>query len=127
MLICLRRSIERNHVKHKLLRNHETVSEYLMRILKIDETTLDLALTKWPQILRISLTKLNRLIKLLHQYGITSSEILQHERIFYFNIETVKNRLEILKKENLVPKLPTLISSEQQFKQYVKVTKVIYI
>lgn len=93
-----------------------------MRKLKIDETTLNLALTKWPKILRINLTKLDRLISILHNNGITSDEILQYERILYFNVETMQNRLEILKKENLTPKVPVLMCSEEQFKQYVTIT-----
>nr|XP_012226100.1 PREDICTED: uncharacterized protein LOC105674401 [Linepithema humile] len=119
-LRVIARAIEKNHIKHNFLRNHETVNEYLMRKLKIDETTLNLALTKWPKILRINLTKLDRLISILHHNGITSDEILQYERIFYFNVETVQNRLEMFKKEGLTPKIPALIWSEQQFQQFVK-------
>jgi len=106
-------------MKHNLLRNHETVNEFLMRKLQINEKTLDLALTKWSKILRVNLTKLDRLINMLHHNGITSDEILQYEKIFYFNVETVRNRLEILKNENFTPKLSVLVYSESQFQKYV--------
>lgn len=101
------------------MRNHSSVSEFLMSKLKVDEETLNLAITKSPGILRVNLSKLNRLINILHQNGITSDEILRHIRIFYFNVETVQNRIERLKKERLVPRLAVLALAEQSFERYV--------
>lgn len=90
-----------------------------MSKLKVDEETLNPAITKSPGILRVNLLKLNRLINILHQNGITSDDILRHTRIFYFNIETIQNRIECLKKERLVPRLPVLALSERSFERYV--------
>lgn len=93
-----------------------------MNKLKVDEERLNLAIMKSPGILRVNLLKLNRLINILHQNGITSDEILQHVRIFYFNVETIQNRIKIMKKECLVPTLAVLAVAEQSFERYVIVT-----
>lgn len=93
-----------------------------MNKLKIDEETLDLALKKWPQILRINLSKLDRIINLLHENGICSKEILRNDRIFYFNTETIRNRIEILKENDIDPTLTLLVLSECVFERYVSIT-----
>lgn len=103
----------------------DNVSEYLQNKLKIDEKTLNLAVKKEPSILRVNIAKLNQLIDMLHQNGITSNEILRHARIFYFNVETVQNRIETLKKEGLFLNLAVLIQAERIFNRYVKMIKII--
>lgn len=118
----MHRAIQRNTVKCNLMRNYSSVNEFLMNKLKINEEMLNLAITKSPGILRVNLLKLNQLIDVLHQNGITSNEILRHIRIFYFNMETIQNRIKILKKEGLVPKLVVLVLAEQSFERYVTVT-----
>jgi len=118
----MHRAIQRNNVKRGLMTNYSSVNEFLINKLKVDEETLNLAITKSPSILQVNLMKLNQLINILHQNGITSNEILQHIRIFYFNFETIQNRIKILKKEGLVPRLTVLILAEQSFERYVTVT-----
>ncbi|XP_050453822.1 transcription termination factor, mitochondrial [Cataglyphis hispanica] len=114
------RAIQNNNVKRCIMRNHSSVSEFLMYKLKIDEERLNLAIAKSPGILRINLLKLNWLINILHENGITSDDILQDTRIFYFNIQTVQKRIERLKKEHIVPKLPVLALAEQSFERRIK-------
>ncbi|XP_020285697.1 transcription termination factor, mitochondrial [Pseudomyrmex gracilis] len=119
-LRVIARAVERNYIRRGLLKSHTTVSEYLLTKLKVNEETLDLALTKWPHILRINLSKLDRIINLLHQNRICSKEILRNDRIFYFNTETIKNRIEILKKNNIAPTLTLLVLSECAFERNIK-------
>ncbi|CAL1678967.1 unnamed protein product [Lasius platythorax] len=119
-LRVIARAIQKNSLKRGLMRHHTSINEYLMNKLKIDEERLNLAITKSPGILRVNLLKLNRLISILHQNGITSDEILRHIRIFYFNVETVQNRIKIMKKECLVPKLAVLAVAEQSFERHIK-------
>jgi len=107
------------------MQHYENVSDYLQNKLKVDEEMLNLTIKKIPGILRVNIAKLDQLIDLLHQNGITSDEILRHARIFYFNIATVQNRIEILRKEGFVLNLAVLTQAEQVFEQYVKVTKMI--
>lgn len=116
------RAIQRNNVKSSLMRNYSSVNEFLMNKLKVDEEMLNLAIMKSPSILRVNLLKLNQLINILHQNGITSNEILLHIRIFYFNMETIQNRINILKKEGLVLRLAVLVLAEKSFERYVTVT-----
>lgn len=118
----MHRAIQRNNVKRDIMRNYSSVNEFLISKLKVDEEMLNLAITKSPSILRVNLLKLSQLIDVLHQNGITSNEILRHVRIFYFNMETIQNRINILKKEGLVPKLVVLVLAEQSFERYVTVT-----
>lgn len=117
----MRRAIQKNQVQRSLMQHHKSVNEYLMSKLKVDEKTLKLATAKWPAILRVNLAKLDNLINILHQNGITSNEILQYGRIFYFNIKTIEKRIESLKNEGLIPKLTLLIVSEQSFERYVTI------
>lgn len=98
----------------------ENVSEYLQNKLKVHEEMLNLAVKKTPGVLRVNIAKLDQLIDILHQNGITSDEILRHARVFYFSIETVQNRIEILKKTGLLPNLAVLTQAERIFDQYVK-------
>ncbi|GAB1867280.1 mTERF domain-containing protein 1, mitochondrial [Camponotus japonicus] len=119
-LRIIARAIQRNNVKRGLMTNYSSVNEFLINKLKVDEETLNLAITKSPSILQVNLMKLNQLINILHQNGITSNEILQHIRIFYFNFETIQNRIKILKKEGLVPRLTVLLLAEQSFERYIK-------
>jgi len=109
------------------MQHYENVSDYLQNKLKVDEEMLNLTIKKIPGILRVNIAKLDQLIDLLHQNGITSDEILRHARIFYFNIATVQNRIEILRKEGFVLNLAVLTQAEPIFEQYVKVTKMINI
>lgn len=105
----------------------ETINEYLQNKLEVDEEMLNSATKKMPRILRVNIEKLDRLINILHQNGITSDKILRHARILQFNVETVQRRIEILRKEGLVPNLAILTQAEDNFNQYVKVVRMINI
>ncbi|XP_072762362.1 transcription termination factor, mitochondrial-like isoform X2 [Anoplolepis gracilipes] len=114
------RAIQKNNVKRCLLNRHSSISEFLINKLEIDEESLNRAITKSPGILRVNVLKLNRLINILHQNKITSNEILQYIRIFYFNTDTVQKRIETLNKERIIVRLSSLVLSEQSFERYVK-------
>ncbi|XP_029178831.1 transcription termination factor, mitochondrial [Nylanderia fulva] len=119
-LRVIARTIQKNTLKRGLMRHHTNVNEYLMNKLKVDEEKLNQAVAKSPGILRVNLLKLNRLINILHQNGITSDEILKNIRIFYFNVETVENRIKIMKKERLNPRLAVLVVAEQSFERHIE-------
>lgn len=118
------RAIQQNEVKRSLMQQYNNISEYLQNKLKVDEETLNLAVKKEPSILRINIGKLNQLIDILHQNGITSNEILQNARIFYFNIETIQNRIKTLKEKGLFPNLVILTQAQRVFDRYVKMIKI---
>ncbi|KYM81393.1 hypothetical protein ALC53_08161 [Atta colombica] len=120
-LHVISRAIQKNKVERSLMQHYGNVSDYLQNKLKIDDEMLNSAVQKVPNILRVNIAKLDQLINILHQNGITSDEILQCARIFYFNINTIQNRIAILKKANLAPKLTVLILSERIFDQYVEI------
>lgn len=101
----------------------ENVKEYLQHKLKVHEEILNSAVKKTPGVLRVNIAKLDQLIDMLHQNGITSDEILRHSRIFYFSIETIQNRIEILKKADLPLNLAVLTQAERIFDQYVKMIR----
>lgn len=117
------RAIQKNKVKRSLMQHYGNVSDYLQNKLKLDDEVLNSLVQKVPSILRVNIAKLNQLINILHQNGITNDEILRHSRIF-FNIDTIQNRIAILKKANLALKITVLIKSEQSFDQCVKFTKI---
>lgn len=123
-LKVISRAIQKNAVERSLMQQCDNVSEYLQNKLKIDEKTLNLAVKKEPSILRVNIAKLNQLIDMLHQNGITSNEILRHARIFYFNVETVQNRIETLKKEGLFLNLAVLIQAERIFNRYIEMSNM---
>ncbi|XP_036148718.1 transcription termination factor, mitochondrial isoform X2 [Monomorium pharaonis] len=114
-LKVISRAIEKSNVERNLMQQYENVSEYLQNKLKVSEEMLNLVTQKLPSILRVNIAKLDQLIDILHQNGITSDEILRHPRIFYFNVDTVQNRIRILKKEGLTPNLGMLKQAEQIF------------
>ncbi|KYM94897.1 hypothetical protein ALC62_14492 [Cyphomyrmex costatus] len=103
------------------MQHYGNVSEYLQNKLKVDDEILNSVVQKIPSILRVNIAKLDQLINILHQNSITSDEILRYPRIFYFNTDTIQNRIAILKKTDLVPKLTVLIQSERIFDQYIEI------
>lgn len=119
-LRVISRAIRKNSLKRGLMRHHTSINAYLMNKLKVDEEALNQAVAKSPGILRVNLLKMNRLIEILHQNGITSDEILRNIRIFFFNVETVENRIKTMKKERLVPRLAMLVTAEQSFERHMK-------
>lgn len=119
-LHVISRAIQKNKVERSLLQHYGNISDYLQNKLKVDDEMLNSVIQKVPNILRVNIAKLNQLINILHQNGITSDEILRHERIFYFNINTIQNRIAILKKANLAPKLTILTQAERIFDQYIE-------
>lgn len=116
-LKVISRAIQKNKVERNLMQQCENISQYLQNKLKVNEEMLNLAVQKMPGILRVNIVKLDQLIDLLHQNGITSDEILRHARIFYFNIDTIQNRIKILRKEGLIPNLTMLTQAERVFDQ----------
>ncbi|KYN27837.1 hypothetical protein ALC57_02902 [Trachymyrmex cornetzi] len=114
------RAIQKNKVERSLMQHYGNVSDYLQNKLKVDDEMLNSMVQKVPNILRVNIAKLDQLVNILHQNGVTSNEILRHARIFYFNIDTIQNRIAILKKANLAPKLTVLMQSERIFDQYVE-------
>lgn len=82
---------------------------------------LHAAIKKWPGILRVHVSKLDQIINMLHQHGICSKTMLRYGSIFYFNTETIRKRIEIIKNENLNLRLNLLTLGEKQFDQYVPI------
>ncbi|KYM94898.1 hypothetical protein ALC62_14493 [Cyphomyrmex costatus] len=120
-LQVISRAIKKNKVERSLMQHYGNVSEYLQNKLKVDDEILNSVVQKIPSILRVNIAKLDQLINILHQNSITSDEILRYPRIFYFNTDTIQNRIAILKKTDLVPKLTVLIQSERIFDQYIEI------
>ncbi|XP_077258479.1 transcription termination factor, mitochondrial-like [Temnothorax americanus] len=123
-LKVISRAIQKNKVERSLMQQCENVSEYLQNKLKVDEETLNSAAKKVPGVFRVNIAKLDQLINILHQNGITSDEILRHARVFYFNIETVQNRIEMLKKEGLLPNLAVLTQAERVFEHHIEMSNL---
>lgn len=121
----MHRAIHKNRLERYLMQHHKNINEFLMSKLNVDEMALELATAKWPAILRVNIAKLNNVINILHENKITSDEILQHGRIFYFNIKTIEKRIESLKKQGIIPKITILIVSEESFERYVTVVAII--
>ncbi|XP_018344827.1 PREDICTED: uncharacterized protein LOC108750086 isoform X2 [Trachymyrmex septentrionalis] len=119
-LQVISRAIQKNKVERSLMQHYGNISDYLQNKLKVDDEILNSVIQKVPNILRVNIAKLDQLINILHQNGITSDEILQHAEIFYFHINTIQNRIVILKKTNLALKLTVLIKSEQNFERYIE-------
>ncbi|KAL0123695.1 hypothetical protein PUN28_005896 [Cardiocondyla obscurior] len=123
-LKLISRAIQKNKMERSLMQHCENINEYLQNKLKVDEKTLHSALKKVPGILRVNIEKLDKLIDLLHQNGVPSNKILQHARIFYFNIETIQNRIKLVKEKGLSPNLAMLTQSERIFDQYIEANDV---
>lgn len=91
--------------------------------MKIEEKQLNILISKCPTILRVNPLKLDKLIDMLHENGISSDEIIQMGGpIFYFNPETIQKRIEILNQRNICVQIPTLKLSEKTFDEYVTIT-----
>lgn len=93
----------------KLLQDYGSVKNYLINKLNVDEKLLEKAISKYPSILRIKLKKLTELIDLLLQNNITGDDIVNHPKIFYFNIETLRQRIEILKEVGIPLKVNSIM------------------
>jgi len=102
------------------LQEHKDVKGYLIDKLNVDEKLLEEAIAKRPTILRVNVLKIDQLIDLLQQNGITSKEILRQSRIFYFNTETLRKRIEMLKNVGLLPKITILMYSQKDLEDYIK-------
>lgn len=118
-LRVISRAIQRNKVESSLMQNYGNINDYLQDKLKVNEEQLNLAIKKVPGVLRVNVAKLDRLIDILHQNGITSDEMLRYARIFFFNVETIQYRIEALKTNRLIPTVIVLIKDEQTFEQYI--------
>lgn len=105
------------------MQHYTDVNEFLLSKLKVKREDLKILTSKWPSILRVHPKKLNTLITMLHQNGVTSTEIIQMGGLlFYFNLETIQRRIEILNEKNMTVKIPTLKLSEKLFDEYVIIT-----
>lgn len=102
------------------MQEHQDVKEYLIHKLNVDKKLLEEAIAKRPTILRVNIVKIDQLIDLLKQNGITGKDILRHPRIFYFNTETLRKRIEMLKKNCLLPKVTIITYSQKDLEGYIK-------
>lgn len=116
----LYRHIKKNHLRREILQDHQDVKKYLIDKLNVDEKLLEEAIAKLPTILRINVLKLNQLIDLLQQNGFMGDEILRHPRVFYFNTETLRKKIERLKEVGLRPKVTLLVYSQKDLDEYIK-------
>lgn len=102
------------------MQEYPDVKEYLINKLNVDEKLFEKAITKWPFILRVNVSKISELINLLQQNGIMGDEIIRYPRVFYFNTETLHKRIEMLKKAGLSPKVSLLTYSQKDLDEYIK-------
>lgn len=107
-----------NNVRQKLLEEHGSVKNYLIDKLDVDDKHFEEAVTKYPSILRVKLKKLNDLIDMLRQNDITGDDIVSHPKIVYFNIETLRKRIAILKEAGVPLKITLLMGTQKTFDQY---------
>ncbi|XP_025158790.1 transcription termination factor, mitochondrial isoform X2 [Harpegnathos saltator] len=120
-LRVVKRAIHKNYVTRDLLQHHDNISDYLLNKLKVKEEELKVLTSKWPNVLRVHPMKLNKLINILHETGITSNDIIRTGGlIFHFNTENVQKRIEILNKKNIPVQISTLKLSEQLFHRYIE-------
>lgn len=107
-----------SNVRQKLLQEHGSVKNYLINKLDVDEKLLEEAITKDPSILRVRLKKLIELIDVLQQSGITGDDIVSHPKVFYFNVETLRKRIEILKEAGIPLKISSILHNRRTLDQY---------
>ncbi|KAL6261064.1 hypothetical protein P5V15_008591 [Pogonomyrmex californicus] len=120
-LKIISRAIQKNQVELSLMQHYGNISEYLQDKLKINEEKLNTIVTKVPDILRMNVAKLDQLINILQANKITSEEILWNARILSFNVENIRKRIQILKKEGLIPNIIILSQSEHMFNRYIEI------
>lgn len=116
----LYRHIEKSHLQREVLQDYQDVKKYLIDKLNVDEKLFEEVIAKWPTILRVNVQKLNQLIDLLQQNDIRGDEILRHPRVFYFNTETLRKKIEMLKEVGLTPKVALIIYSQKDLDEYIK-------
>lgn len=114
------RYIKKRNLQREILQEHKDVKGYLIDKLNVDKKLLEEAIAKRPTILRVNVLKIDQLIDLLQQNGITSKEIIRHPRVFYFNTETLRKRIELLKKVGLLPKVTVITYSQKDLESYIK-------
>ncbi|XP_011642730.1 transcription termination factor, mitochondrial isoform X4 [Pogonomyrmex barbatus] len=119
-LKIISRAIQKNQVELSLMQHYGNISEYLQNKLKINEEKLNTIITKVPDILRMNIAKLDQLINILQANKITSEEILWNAQILSFNVENIRKRIQILKKEGLIPNIIILSQSEHMFNRYIE-------
>lgn len=102
-----------SNMRRKLLQEYGSVNNYLINKLDVDEKLLEKTITKYPSILRIKFKKLTELIDMLRQNNITGDDIVSHPKIFYFNIETLRQRIETLKEAGIPLKVSLIIRSQR--------------
>lgn len=114
------RYIKKRNLQREILQEHQDVKGYLIDKLNVDKKLLEEAIAKRPTILRVNVQKINQLIDLLQQNGITGKEIIRHPRVFYFNTETLRKRIEMLKKVGLLPRVTVITYSHKDLEDYIK-------
>ncbi|XP_014469582.1 PREDICTED: uncharacterized protein LOC106741783 [Dinoponera quadriceps] len=119
-LRVITRAIQKNYAKRDILQNYNNLNEYLLTKLNVKEEDLNILTLKWPSILRVNPKKLDKVITMLHDNGITSNEIIRTGGpIFFFNIETIQKRINTLQTKNMPIKIPTLKMSVKSFERYI--------
>lgn len=106
--------------KDKLREFYPTNEIYLMHKLNIDEETMKKFQEKWPLAVKVNIMKLKLMFDMLHQYGFTNNDIMTHGRIVHFKIETLRERLEVLKRAGLTRKLTVILFSKKDFDDFVR-------
>lgn len=102
-----------SNMRQKLLQEYGSVKNYLINKLDVDEKLLEKAISKYPSILRVKLKKLTELVDMLQQNGITGDDIINHPKVFYFNIETLRRQIEILKEAGIPLKISSIIYKQR--------------
>lgn len=105
-----------NNIQRNLLEKYGSVQNYLINKLNVDEKLLKEAITKKPSILQKNLRKLNELIDLLQENGITVDDMVKQPDIFYFHIKTLRQVIDILKEDGVPLRVSSLIHNRSIIK-----------
>jgi len=98
----------------------KSVKQYLIDKLNTDEAKFEEKLKTNPTILTINILKMNEIINILHQNGITNDDLLNNLRIFTRKVETIRKRIEILKEANIPLKIYIFMHTQKMFDNYMK-------
>lgn len=106
--------------RRNFMQKYGSVENYLINKLDVDKKLLEEAVVKRPSILRVNLKKLIELVNLLRQNDMKGNGIISHPKIFYFSVETLRERIEILKEYNIPLRINLLTLDQKSFNHTIR-------
>lgn len=106
-------------MERDVLKPHTNVRDFLISKLNVDEDVLDKAIEKSPQLLRVQVPKLDQVINILQENGLTGDKIIRYPRVFYYSKETLCKRLETLREAGIPPRVNLITFDQSSFDIYV--------